>query len=165
MSETKILIEPIGVIHSPFKEQAGTPIQPGWGGDASEGAVELFEEFAEGLADLDGFERIWLLYLLHRAAPFKLTVVPYRDTVERGLFATRAPSRPNPIGLSCVKLLGVQGRRLRVAELDILDGAPLLDIKPYSPRFDAWPEAKAGWLDADAGGRERADGRFEDAGS
>jgi len=152
---------PIGIVHSPFKEQAGTPIQPGWSGDESEGRVEVFEEFAEGLADLDGYDRIWLIFRLDRAAPPKLKVVPYRDTVERGVFATRAPSRPNPIGISCVKLLGVEGRHLRVTELDILDGTPLLDIKPYAPRFDAWPEARAGWLDAEAADRECADGRFE----
>jgi len=158
----KIAFEPIGRIHSPFEKQEGTPIQPGWGGETGEGEVEVFEDYADGLADLGGFDRIWLIYYLHRAAPAKLRLVPYRDTVERGVFATRAPSRPNPIGISCVRLLGVEGRRLRVAELDILDGTPLIDIKPYSPRFDAWPEAAAGWLDAGASGRERADGRFEE---
>ncbi len=155
-------LKPIGKIHSPFKEQAGTPIQPGWGDDPGEGEVEVFEEFAEGLADLDGFERIWLIYRLDRAAPAKLKVTPYRDTVEHGVFTTRSPSRPNAIGISCVRLLGVEGRRLHVAELDILDGTPLLDIKPYSPRFDAWPDAKAGWLDGKGSGRLRADDRFED---
>jgi tRNA (adenine37-N6)-methyltransferase len=155
-------LKSIGTIHSPFREQAGTPIQPGWGNKPGEGEVELFEEFTEGLADIEGFERIWLIYRLDRAAPAKLKVIPYRDTMERGIFATRSPSRPNAIGLSCVKLLGVEGCRLRVAELDILDGTPLLDIKPYAPRFDAWPEARAGWLDDSGSGRENADDRFEE---
>ena len=150
----------IGVIHSPFTEQKGTPIQPGWGEEPGEGEVELFEDCAAGLKDIEGFERIWLLFWLHRAAPAKLTLVPYRDTVERGVFATRAPSRPNPLGISCVKLLGREGRMLKVAELDILDGTPLLDIKPYSPRFDAWPDIRAGWLDGSREEREEADDRF-----
>ena len=121
--------------------------------------MEVFEPFIAGLKDLDGFERIWLLYWLDRAPGARMTVVPFRDTVERGLFATRAPCRPNPIGLSPVRLLGVEGGVLRVSELDILDGAPLLDIKPYSPRFDCFPGIRGGWLD---GGGERmvADDRF-----
>ena len=163
MKNSELVLRPIGMIHSPFKEQAGTPIQPGWGEKRGEGEIELFEEFAEGLADLEGFERIWLIFCFDRAATAKLKVVPYRDTKERGVFATRAPSRPNPVGISCVRLLGVEGRRLKVAELDILDGTPLLDIKPYSPRFDAWPDSAAGWLDDNTTRRQRADGRFTDS--
>ncbi len=164
MTRKQFEFQSIGVIHSPFKEHAGTPIQPGWGDEPGEGEVEIFEEFSEGLADLEGFDRIWLIFALHRASPAKLKLIPYRDTTERGVFATRAPSRPNPLGISCVKLLEVTGSRLKVAELDILDGTPLFDIKPYSPCFDSWPKAKAGWLDAKAAERERADGRFEGEG-
>lgn len=153
-----LLVEPIGIIRSPFLEAAGTPIQSAVAGSA-EGTVEVFDRYAEGLRDLDGFERVWLLYWFDRAAPARLRVTPYMDDAERGLFATRAPCRPNPIGMSPVRLLGVEGRILRVADLDVLDGTPLLDIKPYAPRFDHFPVERVGWL-AGAGGRRVADDRF-----
>ena len=152
-------LTPIGIIRSPYREIAGTPIQPVFAADA-EGEVEVFEAYAEGLRDLDGFERIWLVYAFHRAGPARLRLVPFRDTVERGVFATRAPCRPNAIGLSCVRLLSVAGRVLRVAGVDVLDGTPLLDIKPYAPAFDAFPDSRAGWLDAGRAERTRADDRF-----
>ncbi len=151
-------IQPIGVIHSPFTTPAGVPIQPLYAKGA-EGTVEVFEPFAEGLADLEGFERIWLVYWFHQAPPARLRVVPFKDSQERGLFATRAPCRVNPIGLSSVRLLGVEGRMLRVAELDVLDGTPLLDIKPYVPQFDCYEVRRFGWLERD-GGQTTADGRF-----
>ncbi len=151
-------IQPIGVIHSPFTTPAGVPIQPRYAKGA-EGTVEVYEPFAEGLADLEDFERIWLVYWFHRAPPARLRVVPFKDRRERGLFATRAPCRVNPIGLSSVRLLGVEGRMLRVAELDVLDGTPLLDIKPYVPQFDCYEVRRFGWLERD-GGRTTADGRF-----
>ncbi len=155
-----IVLTPIGIIRSPFKEPAGTPIQPAYAGGA-EGSVALFPAYAEGARDLAGFERIWLLFHFHCAGPARLRVVPFRDTVERGVFATRAPCRPNGIGLSCVRLLGIEGAVLRVAGLDILDGTPLLDIKPYVPAFEAHPESRAGWLDAAGAARTRADRRFD----
>ena len=140
-----IQLEPIGRIHSPFTEQTGTPIQPGLADEA--------------LDDLEGFERIWLLFHLDRAKSWQPKIVPYRDREARGLFSTRAPARPNPLGLSVVRLLGRQGPRLIVGGLDILDGTPLFDIKPYVPEFDAFDNSGAGWLD-----RTRlldaADGRF-----
>jgi tRNA-Thr(GGU) m(6)t(6)A37 methyltransferase TsaA len=151
-------LQPIGVIHSPFVAPPGVPIQPRYA-QGAEGTVEVFEPFAEGLRDLEGFERIWLVYWFHKAAPARLVVVPFKDSRERGLFATRAPCRVNPIGLSCVRLLGVQGRTLRVAELDVLDGTPLLDIKPYVPDFDCYEVRRCGWLEQ-AGGQTTADGRF-----
>jgi len=151
-------VKPIGVIHSPFRDAAGTPIQPSLASGA-QGHVELFPEFEDGLKDLDGFERIWLLYWFDRASKAKLKVIPYKDDTQRGLFATRAPCRPNPIGLSCVKLLGVEGCKLTVADVDILDGTPLLDIKPYSPKFDHFEVTKSGWLDK-AAERSTADDRF-----
>jgi tRNA-Thr(GGU) m(6)t(6)A37 methyltransferase TsaA len=154
-----LLLRPIGVIHSPHREAAGTPIQSVYA-EASEGEVVVDPEFAPALADIEGFERLWLLYVLDRAGAYRPRVMPYRDTVEHGLFATRSPCRPNPIGLSVVRLLGREGNRLRVAGLDILDETPLLDIKPYVPEFDAFPGAKAGWLEARRSERERADGRF-----
>jgi len=154
-------VTPIGTIRTPFCEQAGTPIQPGYG-DEAHGEAVLDPAFAAGLADLERFERAWLVTWLHKSGDYKLRVVPYRDTRERGLFATRAPRRPNPIGISCVRVLGVEGNVLRFAGADMLDGTPLLDIKPYSPRFDAFPDARAGWLDDEAVDRRRADGRFDE---
>jgi tRNA-Thr(GGU) m(6)t(6)A37 methyltransferase TsaA len=154
----KFNLTPIGVVHSPHRQAQGTPIQPRWA-ENSEGAVELFPQFAPGLRDLQGFERIWLLCWLDRTRDARLEVVPYRDTQTRGVFATRAPSRPNPIGLSCVRLLAVEGRRLRVADLDILDGTPLLDIKPYVPDCDVFDVKRVGWF-ANARGQRMADDRF-----
>jgi tRNA-Thr(GGU) m(6)t(6)A37 methyltransferase TsaA len=125
-----------------------------------EGWVEVFDEFVPGLKDVDGFERIWLVYWFDRASGYKLSVKPYLEDVERGLFATRAPSRPNPIGISCVKLLSVEGNILRVEGIDILDGTPLLDIKPYSPRFESFEVSKSGWLNEAEGHEPVADDRF-----
>ncbi len=149
----------IGIIRTPFTNTAGTPVQP----SASEGAsgtVEVFDEYEAGLLDLEGFDRIWLLYWFDRTCAPKLTVVPYKDDREHGLFATRAPCRPNPIGISSVRLLGIEGTTLRVADVDMLDGTPLLDIKPYVPAFDVYPVARCGWLDKGSD-TAVADDRFE----
>ena len=154
-------LKPIGLIHSPFKNQAGTPIQPRFAEESVRGHVEVFEPYVEALDDLEGFERIWLLFHLDRARPWKPKVIPYRDTVERGLFSTRAPARPNPLGLSVVRLLSRQGSRLMIGGLDILDGTQLFDIKPYSPKFDAFPESQAGWLDRGQV-TDQADKRFDE---
>jgi tRNA-Thr(GGU) m(6)t(6)A37 methyltransferase TsaA len=150
---------PIGVVRSLFSEVAGTPIQPVFAADAR-GRVEVFPEYAEGLRDLEGFERIWLLYLLDRSPGGKLRVVPFRDDTERGVFATRAPCRPNHIGLSCVRVLAVEGGVISIADVDILDGTPLLDIKPYVPAFDAFPGSRSGWYEKKSVNRTLADGRF-----
>jgi len=154
----------IGLIRSPFHEPAGTPVQPVFAGE-TQGTVEIFPQYVEGLRDLEGFERVWLLYWLDRAPAPRLEVVPFRDDVERGLFATRAPCRPNPIGLSCVRLLGVEGNRLAIGGVDILDGTPLLDVKPYVPQFDAFPQSRAGWIENCPNGRTHADDRFASDGS
>ena len=156
-----ISLKPIGVVLSPFTEAAGTPIQPSMAGNVR-GTVEVFEPFVPGLKDLDGFERIWLIVWYHRAAPARLEVTPYLDTVPRGLFATRAPARPNPIGISSVKLLGVEGNILQVAELDLLDGTLVLDIKPYVPRFDVFEVKRCGWIDAVNTDPRVADERFSE---
>jgi tRNA (adenine37-N6)-methyltransferase len=157
-------LTPIGKIRSPFKEPAGTPVQPVFAGEV-EGIVEVLPEYAVGLRDLDGFERIWLLYWLDRAPSSRMRVVPFRDHVERGLFATRAPCRPNPIGLSCVRLLGIERNLLTIGGVDVLDGTPVLDIKPYVPQFDAFPQSRAGWLEKGCSERTLADHRFEPGGS
>jgi tRNA-Thr(GGU) m(6)t(6)A37 methyltransferase TsaA len=152
-------LKPIGIIHSPFSHTDGIPIQPVFA-KGCEGTVEVFREFEEALLDLDGFERIWLLYWFDRASGFKLKVKPYMDDRLHGLFSTRAPSRPNPIGLSCVKLLSVEANILRVSELDILDGTPLLDIKPYAGKFDCFEVRRNGWLDTADKGNIKSDNRF-----
>ena len=153
--------KPIGLIRSPFHEARGTPIQPPMAADV-EGSVELFEEYAAGLKDLDGFDRIWLVYWFDRTEWLgDLVVTPFLDAIPRGLFATRAPSRPNRIGLSSVRLVSVEGNRLNVRGLDVLDRTPLLDIKPYVARFDCFVSARAGWLDTATSDRTVADGRFE----
>jgi tRNA-Thr(GGU) m(6)t(6)A37 methyltransferase TsaA len=135
---------PIGVIRSPYRE-----IGPPQGAMAdAEGEVELEPRYEEGLADVAGFSHVILLFGLHRSRGYRLTVTPHMDPAPRGLFATRSPRRPNPIGMTVVRLLGVEGCRLRVRGVDMLDGTPLLDIKPYVPRFDGPSDARAGWLEA-----------------
>jgi tRNA-Thr(GGU) m(6)t(6)A37 methyltransferase TsaA len=152
---------PIGVIHSPFADTTEMPIQPTSEASAP-GTVEVLPEFAEGLRDLDGFSHLILLYHLHRVSRVALTVTPFLGDRARGVFATRAPTRPNPIGLSVVELLRIEGNHLHFANVDILDGTPLLDIKPYVPQFDQPHNVRIGWL-ASAPGRvesARSDDRF-----
>jgi tRNA-Thr(GGU) m(6)t(6)A37 methyltransferase TsaA len=153
-------LNPIGVVHSPFKEATGTPIQASMA-QATLGTVEVFPAFAEGLKDLDGFDRIWLLYWFDRATVPKMVVTPYLDDQPHGVFATRAPARPNPIGMSAVRLLRIEGCLLHVADVDILDGTPVLDIQPYVPRFDHLPVERTGWLQQAGPHRRTADRRFE----
>ena len=153
-------LQPIGVIHSPHKEAIGTPVQASLAAGI-ESTVEVFPQFTAGLKDLEGFERIWLVYWFDRAKETQLIVTPYLDAAPHGLFATRAPCRPNPIGLSAVRLLEVQGNLLRVDGGDVLDNTPLLDIKPYIPSFDAFPAQRIGWYDNAKGNSIVADSRFE----
>ena len=141
-----IVYEPIGVIHSPFKRLDEMPIQPVSAASGA-GVVEIFLQFAEGLRDLDGFSNVILLYHFHEARRCALTVTPFLDATPHGVFATRAPSRPNPIGLSVVRLISVVNNELRVEQLDVLDGTPVLDIKPYVPDFDHRSGARIGWFE------------------
>jgi tRNA (adenine37-N6)-methyltransferase len=159
--KTAIIYSPIGVIHSPFKEPHDAPIQAAVAGDI-EGTVEIFPEYTEGLSDLDGFSHIILIYHFHLAKRHSLRIKPYLDSELRGVFATRAPSRPNPIGMSIVRLVNVEGRRLLIRGVDILDGTPLLDIKPYVPDLDAHNTEKIGWLSGKVNefSKTRDDGRF-----
>ena len=157
----KIEYHPIGVIHTPFAEITGMPIQPS-GARGVVGTIDIMPEYAPALADLDGFSHVVLLYHFHQVTECRLTVTPFLDTQPRGLFSTRAPKRPNPIGLSVVKLLRVDGVTLHVEDIDVLDGTPLLDIKPYVPEFDHHEVERLGWLER-AQGRSRAkrsDDRF-----
>ncbi len=126
----------------------------------AQGEVIVFAEFAEGLRDREGFERIWLLYWFHCTAEPHLRVRRFLDEAKRGLFATRAPCRPNPIGMSSVRLLEVRGNVLRVGEVDIVDGTPLLDIKPFVPQFDCYEVERVGWRDWAQTQRRVADERF-----
>lgn len=151
---------PIGVIRTPFRKPAGTPIQASRAKGAR-GKVIIQEPFRGGLQDLDGFERVWLVYWFHKAPPARLLVTPFLDTHRRGVFATRAPARPCPIGMSAVRLLRVRGGVLYVEDVDILDGTPLLDIKPYVPELDCYPASKAGWLNESKSRRRLADERFQ----
>ncbi|MBN2194939.1 MAG: tRNA (N6-threonylcarbamoyladenosine(37)-N6)-methyltransferase TrmO [Polyangiaceae bacterium] len=149
----------IGRIRSPFVEAPGTPIQPAYARSA-EGRVVLDPHLAPALDDISGFERLWLVYFMDRAGGYRPQVVPYRDTRPHGLFATRSPTRPNPIGLSVVRLLAREGNVLRIADVDVLDDTPLLDLKPYVPEFDAHPSSRAGWFDTSTMDRRTADTRF-----
>lgn len=154
-----LTLRTIGVIRSPFTAAVGTPIQPAYARCAA-GEVVVAEPYVEALDDIEGFERVWLIYWMDRVGGFQPRVTPYRDTRTHGLSATRAPCRPNPIGLSAVRLLRREGCVLHVADLDILDGTPLLDIKPYVPEFDAHPRSKAGWFEEPGEDRRVADDRF-----
>ena len=153
--------KPIGVIHTQFKSLEGMPIQPA-GALFVRGTVNVFPEYVEGLRDLDGFSHVMLLYHLHQAAEPKLVVTPFMNSQPRGVFATRAPTRPNPIGLSVVKLSKIEGSTLDVENVDILDGTPLLDIKPYVPEFDHHSADRVGWLEKAKGivQNKKADDRF-----
>jgi len=157
-----ITYQPIGIIKTPFRTIGGMPIQPA-GAKRVRGSVVVFPEFSEGLRDLDGFSHIILLYHFHRANKTKLVVTPFMDTQPRGIFSTRAPSRPNPIGLSIVKLIGIEGNTLHIENVDTLDGTPLLDIKPYVPEFDHFPVETIGWLQRARGEvkGKKSDSRFE----
>jgi tRNA-Thr(GGU) m(6)t(6)A37 methyltransferase TsaA len=158
----KIEFTPIGIVRSPFETLDNMPIQPS-GAKGIEGTADIFEEFRAGLADLDGFSHVILLYHFHRSSSFSLSVVPFMDSAARGLFATRAPRRPNQIGLSVVELIEIRAGILHIRNIDIVDGTPLLDIKPYVPEFDAPEKARIGWLETRvrAAASLRSDDRFE----
>ncbi len=143
-SDAQFTVRVIGVIHTPYTGRSGMPIQAARSEAA--GHVEVYPEYAAGLKDLDGFSHIILIYWFHRAGDCSLVVRPFLDDRLHGLFATRYPDRPNPIGLSVVELTAVDGPMLRVRAVDVLDGTPLLDIKPFVPAFDHREGARVGWL-------------------
>ena len=159
----KITYNPIGVIHSSFKDIKGMPIQPA-GAKGVQGTVEINPEYVDGLQDLEGFSHIMLIYHFHLSKDYSLKVKPFMDENLRGVFATRAPKRPNPIGISVVRLVRVEGNILCIENIDIVDGTPLLDIKPYVPEFDIAEERRIGWLSEKAKKvhKVKADERFQE---
>ena len=156
-----VTYRPIGVIHTPFTDVDGMPIQP-IAAAGIRGTIDLDPGFAAGLLDLDGFSHLILLYHLHHVRAPRLTVTPFLDDRPHGIFATRSPARPNPVGLSTVRLVRVVGSTIEIEDVDMLDGTPLLDIKPYIPAFDDRPGARVGWFTGrlDRLPEVRADGRF-----
>jgi tRNA-Thr(GGU) m(6)t(6)A37 methyltransferase TsaA len=162
MKKTKILYKPIGVISTPHKEVIGIPIQPN-GAKGVKGIIQIFKDYQEGLKDLDGFSHLILLYDFHKSEGYSLQVKPFLDDELRGVFATRAPKRPNSIGLSVLKLKKIEKNKLYVENVDILDGTPVLDIKPYVSCFDAVDEEKVGWLSKriNKSAENKSDDRFK----
>ena len=140
----EIIYKPIGIIHTPYTRKEVTPIQ-GCFSPNNQGYIELFPEYVAGLKDIEGFSHLILIYHFHKAEGFQLVAKPFLDKEKRGIFATRYFPRPNPIGLSIVKLYKINGPILEVGEVDMLDGTPLLDIKPYVPQFDIKENVKNGW--------------------
>ena len=160
----RIEFKPIGIIHSPFKEPKGMPIQPA-GAKGITGTVEIFSEYKDGLKDLEGFSHIILIFNFHLSKSYKLKVIPYMENKIRGVFATRAPRRPNQIGLSIVRLDKIENNILHISNVDIIDGTPLLDIKPFVPKFDCFDideNTKVGWLKrrVEKVSNHKSDGRF-----
>jgi len=141
----EMLTRPIGIIHTPYKSRNEIPIQASY--SETTGEVEVFERYVPGLKDIEGFSHVILLYLFHKSPGPSLLVKPFLDSVPRGVFATRHPDRPNPIGLSTVRLLERRGNMLCVKGIDTLDGTPLVDIKPYVPAYDQVVDARIGWLE------------------
>jgi tRNA-Thr(GGU) m(6)t(6)A37 methyltransferase TsaA len=158
---SKIIYNPIGIIHTPFKDIKGMPIQPA-GARGIKGTIELNPDYVEGIQDLDGFSHIILIYHFHLSKDYSLKVKPFMDDTLRGVFATRAPKRPNPVGISVVRLVSIEKNILYIEDVDIVDDTPLLDIKPYVPEFDVQEIEKIGWLSqkADKAQKLISDERF-----
>ncbi len=150
MAKNDIVFQPVGIIHSPHQELVGMPIQP-TAATGVKGTVVMDLLFQEGLKDLEEFSHVILVYFFHQAKSPKMLVKPFLDDIKRGVFATRAPRRPNGIGISVVKLLSIKENILEIENVDILDGTPLLDIKPYIPDFDEREEVRIGWLEKSRG--------------
>lgn len=158
----EVIYKPIGIIHSPFKSLKEMPIQPTSDVSGS-GIVEIYPEFVDGLKDLEGFSHIYLLYHFHKLNLSNLIVTPFLDREPRGIFATRAPSRPNPIGLSLVELARIENNLIYVERVDMLNETPLLDIKPYVPEFEHIQDVRIGWLERVKGQvrTQKSDARFK----
>lgn len=154
--------KPIGIIHTPFKRKTGMPIQS-VGATGIKGKVILDRKFKAGLEDLDGFSHIYLIYHFHKSDDYNLKTKPFLDNKSHGVLATRAPKRPNPIGISVVKLIGIEDNVLAIENVDMLDGTPLLDIKPYVPDFDCHEVENVGWTANKTGNLKsiKSDNRFK----
>ncbi|MFN2174496.1 MAG: tRNA (N6-threonylcarbamoyladenosine(37)-N6)-methyltransferase TrmO [Anaerolineales bacterium] len=139
------VMEPIGIIHSPYNTKSETPIQPIY--SSTIGKVEIFSDYLEGLIDLEEFSHIYLIYVFDRSLKYQLQVKPFKDNQLHGLFSTRHPNRPNPIGISIVQIIEISGSMIFVEGIDVLDKTPLLDIKPYIPDFDVRSDTKTGWYE------------------
>ncbi len=141
----EIIVHPIGMIHSPFTDKDEMPIQASR--SQAIGLVEVYPEFADGLKDIENLSHIHLVYVFHQSIGYKLQIKPFLDDQEHGVFATRYPKRPNPIGLSTVRLVSRQNNVVTIEGVDVLDGTPLLDIKPYIPEFDTRTDVRVGWYE------------------
>jgi len=141
----KMELKPIGIIHSPYKTKEEVPIQAYLSDKVGE--VEVFKKYEDGLKDIEGFSHIIIIYIFHKSKGYSLHVKPFLDDVSRGLFTTRTPNRPNPIGISVVRLLRKRGNILKIKGMDVLDCTPLIDLKPFIPRFDDREEVRIGWLE------------------
>ena len=162
INNMKIELTPIGIIHTPFKTVEKMPIQPSAALEVP-GTIEIFPEYSEGLADLEGFSHIYVLFYLHRVRAHKLKVIPFLDTVERGIFSTRSPARPNPMGLSVAKVISVEKNMIEIRGVDMLDSSPVIDIKPFVPEFEERSDVRTGWFEGKAGNAHRtlSDERFK----
>ena len=162
LKNESIKIVPIGVIHTPFHSIENMPIQP-IGAAGVEGVIELNAEFTEGLEDLEGFSHLTLIYHLHQVVGYQLKVQPFMDDKSHGVFATRSPKRPNALGISTVKLVRIANNKIWVEGADMLNGTPLIDIKPFFRQTDNRPDAVSGWLDEKddcMAHTQRSDNRF-----
>ncbi|MGE4298557.1 MAG: tRNA (N6-threonylcarbamoyladenosine(37)-N6)-methyltransferase TrmO [Desulfovibrionaceae bacterium] len=158
-----IAFTPIGYFDTPHKDVQGMPIQPS-GARGIKGSIAILPEYWPAFADLDGFSHVIVLYHFHEVRGFDMTVTPFLDNAAHGLFATRTPKRPNPIGLSVMRLLAVRDGVLELENVDVLHGTPVLDVKPYVPDFDVWPADRIGWMAGKSSNvaSHRSDGRFDD---
>jgi tRNA-Thr(GGU) m(6)t(6)A37 methyltransferase TsaA len=141
----RVIYKPIGIIYTPFKDIKEMPIQP-IGAKGIQGTIKIEPEYVDGLKDLEGFSHIFLIYHFHFSQGYSLHIKPFMDDDLRGVFSTRAPKRPNPIGISVVRLVRVEGEILHIEDVDMVNGTPLLDIKPYVPELDALKAERIGWL-------------------
>jgi tRNA (adenine37-N6)-methyltransferase len=159
----QIIINPIGVIHTPFNDVENMPIQP-VAAEGVRGYIELYDEYVAGLKDMEGFSHLTLLYRFHKIKGYSLVVVPFMDDQPRGIFSCKAPKRPNAIGVSTVKLIGIENNIIHIEQVDMLDGTPLIDIKPFYPRYDNRDNVSIGWLEKNKDlptEKLRADTRFK----
>ncbi len=162
MSTMEFRFKPIGVLKTPYQSKSGVPIQ-GIFDPESKGTATIFKEYEAGLQDIEGFSHLIVIYVFHRSQGYELVCRPYMEDELHGVFTIRAPRRPNPIGFSVVRLRKREDRVLFLSEMDMLDGTPILDIKPFCPKFDHRQNVRVGWMDntfRDAGHRKVSDDRF-----